>query len=67
MSGGEEGEEEEDSSIFTLLQWNIMADTFSSPSLYTRVPAIGVMEWGLRRVKILEEITRWQPDVVTLQ
>ncbi|GAB5037960.1 nocturnin isoform x1 [Nannochloropsis oceanica] len=25
------------------------------------------MEWGLRRVKILEEITRWQPDVVTLQ
>jgi hypothetical protein len=44
-----------------------MADAFSSPSLYTRVDPPGLMAWLYRREKVLEEITRWNPDVVTLQ
>jgi hypothetical protein len=49
-------------------QWNVMADAFSSPSNYTRVPASGAAtDWPLRRERILGEILRWDPDIVTLQ
>lgn len=49
-------------------QWNIMADAFSSPSNYTRVPASGAAtDWPLRRERILGEIQRWEPDIVCLQ
>jgi len=49
-------------------QWNVMADAFSSPSHYTRVPASGeATDWPLRRERIMGEILRWAPDVVTLQ
>lgn len=45
-----------------------MADAFSSPSLYTRVPPSGAAtDWALRRERILGEIQRWEPDIVALQ
>lgn len=45
-----------------------MADAFSSPSNYTRVPASGAAtDWPLRRERILGEIQRFDPDIVTLQ
>lgn len=45
-----------------------MADAFSAPSLYSRAPASGAAtDWPLRRERILEEIWRWDPDIVTLQ
>ena len=35
-------------------QWNVMADAFSSPSHYTRVPASGeATDWPLRRERII--------------
>ena len=44
-----------------------MADAFSSPHLYTRVPTHGVMEWEIRKERILGEIARFSPDIITLQ
>lgn len=45
-----------------------MADAFSSPSNYTRVPLSGAAtDWPLRRERIMAEIRRWEPDIVCLQ
>jgi mRNA deadenylase 3'-5' endonuclease subunit Ccr4 len=48
------------------VQWNVMADDFSDESNYSRTPA-GCTLWETRKWRIMEEILRWDADVVTLQ
>lgn len=48
------------------IQFNTMADTFSSVDNYSRVEA-GAAAWEYRKWRLLEEIMRWDADVVALQ
>lgn len=43
-----------------------MADKFSGADNYTRVPAWATA-WEYRKHRLLEEILRWEPDVIALQ
>jgi len=54
------------STTISVFQWNILADCFSEESQFTRCPA-GATTWETRRWRVLEEIVRFEPDLICLQ
>ena len=55
---------------FRVLQFNILADGLSGRredrGQFSRISSPDVLDWNVRKTKLIREITQYQPDVITL-
>ena len=55
---------------FRILQLNVLADGLSGrrPDLgqFSRISSPDVLEWNVRKTKLLHEISKYKPDVITM-
>ena len=55
---------------FRILQLNVLADGLSGrrPDLgqFSRISSPDVLEWNVRKTKLLHEISQYKPDVITM-
>lgn len=55
---------------FRVLQFNILADGLSGRrddlGQFSRISSPEVLDWNVRKTKLIHEITQYQPDVITL-
>lgn len=55
---------------FRVLQFNILADGLSGRrddrGQFSRISSPDVLDWNIRKTKLIHEITQYEPDVITL-
>jgi len=65
--GSDESSEERSPNLVRVFQWNVLSQTLGSKNdRFVRVPSTA-LDWNTRRWRVLEEIIRYDPDILCLQ